>query len=110
MEILFKTEKLRKNCEDINRASIEWGPRIARKVIQRILELHAADCLYDISHVPPTRCHSLQNNRQGQYAVDLLHPFRLVFQPISEDGSVLVNPDPLKVTIVKILEVVDYHE
>ena len=26
------------------------------------------------------RCHPLLNNRKGQYAVDLVHPFRLVFK------------------------------
>lgn len=26
------------------------------------------------------RCHPLHNNRKGQYAVDLVHPYRLVFE------------------------------
>ena len=110
MEILFKSEKLRRNCEDINKAIIEWGPRIARKLIQRLNELSAAECLEHIPHVPPTRRHALQNKRKGQFAVDILHPFRLVFQPISDDGTILINTELSQITRVKILEVVDYHE
>ena len=44
------------------------------------------------------RCHSLKGNRQEQYAVDLVHPYRLVFEK-KEDIIQIAN----------ILEIIDYH-
>ena len=44
------------------------------------------------------RCHKLKHDRAGTYAVDLTHPYRLVFE-VKED----------EIQIANILEVVDYH-
>ena len=44
------------------------------------------------------RCHSLSNNRKGQYAVDLINPYRLVFRKIGDE-----------IQIAEIIEIVDYH-
>ena len=44
------------------------------------------------------RCHPLINNRKGQYAVDLVHPYRLVFE---KQGT--------EIQIAHIMEIVDYH-
>lgn len=44
------------------------------------------------------RCHQLRADRKGQFAVDLVNPFRLVFEKIGEE-----------IQIVKVLEIVDYH-
>ena len=44
------------------------------------------------------RCHRLQGNRSGQYAVDLEHPYRLIFS---------VNGEQIQ--IAKIEEIADYH-
>ncbi len=110
MEIVFKTAKLKKICEDIKKANVEWGPQLARKVIRRLNDIKSAEYLKDLNHRPPTRSHTLHGERKGQYAVDLIHPYRLIFQPISGDGIILIDCDPSQITKVKILEVVDYHE
>lgn len=46
------------------------------------------------------RCHPLKGDRNGQYALDLAHPFRLI---IKKDG--ITN----SIQIVKIIEIEDYH-
>ena len=57
------------------------------------------------------RRHMLVGNRQGQYAVDLVHPLRLILEPrhdpvpVRDDGGI----DTDRVTSITILEVVDYH-
>jgi putative killer suppression protein higA len=64
-----------------------------------------------ISHLPPPRLHKLEGERSGEYAVDLVHPLRLIFKinqtpiPLLSDGGV----DRSKVTKIMILEVEDYH-
>ena len=44
------------------------------------------------------RCHPLTNNRKGQYAVDLVHPYRMIFE---KHGN--------KIQVAHIMEIVDYH-
>jgi hypothetical protein len=44
------------------------------------------------------RCHPLYGDRLGQYAMDLIHPYRLIF---TQYGNT--------VDIVEIQEIVDYH-
>lgn len=44
------------------------------------------------------RCHPLKGDRKNQYAVDLVHPYRLVFE---KKGN--------EIQIAFISEIVDYH-
>ena len=73
--------------------------------------LKNAPNLSDVPATPPMRLHQLTGNREGQFAVDLAHPYRLIFAPnhkplpTKEDGGL----DRGKVTAIVILEVVDYH-
>lgn len=73
------------------------------------MELGAAN---NLSMLPPAaRCHPLEGDRKGQFAVDLKHPYRLVFEPLSdelplkEDGSLDIG----RITGIIILDIVDYH-
>lgn len=70
----------------------------------------AAPTLIDMEKVPG-RCHQLQGNRAGQFAVSLWGAHRLVFLPDHDpvprlpDGGI----DRSRVTRIVIKEVVDYH-
>jgi len=87
------------------------GAKCAGKLMQRMMELQAADTLSDISHLPPARCHELSGDRAGQFSVDVEHPYRLLFIPINdplplrEDGGI----DREKVTEIQIIEIQDTH-
>lgn len=110
MDIEFRTTKLKKTCEDFELAKREWGDKRARTIIRRINEILGAECIADLNYAPPTRCHLLEPRNKGVYAVDVVHPFRLLFQAISEDGASLGNANPSQVARVRILEVNDYHD
>ena len=71
---------------------------MADKIHQRIDELHAADTVEMMIQWHIGRCHPLAQNRKGQYAMDLIHPFRLVFEKKGDE-----------IQIANILEIVDYH-
>lgn len=61
--------------------------------------------------LPGAHCHPLHHDREGQWAVDLLQPKRLVFVPLG-DRSVIYRVNELQrklVTAVRLLEVTDYH-
>ena len=82
MELEFKSSKIKKQCEDPSIAQKEFGTKIGFKLTQRVRELEGATCLQDIKCIKPARLHRLEGKRQHQYAVDLEHPFRLVFDSV----------------------------
>ena len=71
---------------------------MANKIDQRIGEITASDTVEFMIQFRIGRCHPLHNNRKGQYAVDLVHPYRLEFE---------INGNEIQ--IANIMEIVDYH-
>jgi toxin HigB-1 len=111
MDIGFKSNKLLKifnSDKDLQKA---YGSEQARLIKRRMAVLRAAPTLAHVPVEKPDRRHQLGADRQNQFAVDLKHPFRLVFTPghnpipRTEDGSI----DLKNVTAIIILEVRDYH-
>lgn len=89
----------------------ELGRKMAIKLQQRMMELSAVDTLGDISHLPPPRCHELTGKRTGQFSVDLVHPYRLIFIPADDpiprtrEGKIDID----RVCAIEIIEIKDTH-
>ena len=98
MDITYKNKKIEKICTDARAAEKTYGREMAEKIHHRIDEIVAADTVEMMMQFHIGRCHPLTQNRKGQYAVDLIHPYRLVFE---KNGG--------EIQIAKILEIVDYH-
>ena len=98
MFITYKNKKIEKVCTDAKTAERTYGRKMADKIHQRIDEMYAADTVEMMIQFHIGRCHPLTQNRKGQYAVYLVHPYRLVFE---KSGDVI--------QIANILEIVDYH-
>ena len=64
---------------------------MADKIHQRIDEIHAADTVEMLMEAHIGRCHPLTGNRKGQYAMDLVHPKRLVFEKRGNQIQVAKN-------------------
>ncbi|MEW8974265.1 MAG: type II toxin-antitoxin system RelE/ParE family toxin [Tissierellaceae bacterium] len=107
MKVEYRTKKLKKQCEDPKIANIDYGSNIGNKLTQRIGELIAATSLLDIKYIPAARLHRLKGTRADEYAVDLAHPYRLVFTSILQDGKDINELE--SINIVRIEEVTDYH-
>ncbi|NQT40144.1 MAG: killer suppression protein [Planctomycetes bacterium] len=111
MEISFATSKLAKLCNSEKKLRGDYGPRMAGVIQQRLMDLDAAETLESMKGVPG-RCHPLTGDLDGLFAVDLVHPDRLVFAPDhdpipqSSDGGV----DRSKVTKIEIVGIGDYHQ
>lgn len=111
MEIAFGSRKVEKLCNSAKEMRAKLGDRNAKVLQQRLAEIKAADTLDDLGKLPAARCHELKADREGQLAVDLMHPKRLVFEPDhnpipkKDDGGL----DWGKVTRVLVVEIVDYH-
>jgi len=110
MEISFRTSKLAKLCNSETKLRGKYGPRMASLIQQRLIDLSEAETLEIMRHVPG-RCHQLTENLDGLFAVDLVHPDRLVFvpdhDPIPELSSGGV--DWSQVTKIEVVGIGDYH-
>ncbi len=111
MEVVFATKKFQKTCNSEREIIRRYGARCGRLLQRRLADLAAAASLAEMSSLPQARCHPLKGDRAGQFAVDLEYPRRLIVEPahqpvpVRQDGGV----DLLRVTRVRVIEVVDYH-
>ena len=111
MDIAFRIRKLEKDFNGADALLKSYGPRMARVIMMRMAVLRAARNLELIPTRPPDRRHQLVGDRDELFAVDLVHPYRLVFEadhepvPRKDDGGI----DTEQVTAITILDMVDYH-
>ncbi len=111
MEIVFASRRLARTFNSQAELTKKFGPRMAKVIVVRMGVLQAADNLGLVPPIKPTRRHQLGADRDEQFAVDLVHPHRLVFVPDHnpiprlEDGGI----DLHAVTAIEIIEIVDYH-
>ena len=68
------------------------------KLYERLQQISQAASIETLIFLRLGRCYPLYGDRLGQYAMDLIHPYRLIF---TQYGNT--------VDIVEIQEIVDYH-
>jgi len=85
-------------------------PATSRLILRRLAELAAATTLADLRNAPG-RCHPLRGQRRGQYALHTSGRERLVFEPLHNPLPILADGglDLERVTVVRVIEIVDYH-
>ena len=111
MEIAFRNRKLAKVFSSERTLRREYGDRAARIIMIRLAVLLDAETLSEVPATQPDRMHQLTGGRDEQFAVYLVHRYRLVFVPTrdplprKQDGGI----DLEQVTAVTVMEVVDYH-
>ena len=112
MDIIFGNSKLEKQCKSETSAKRKWGPDVGLKVLKRLEDILDSDNLGVLMKVPQAGCHPLTENRAGQWALKVGAKERLIFEPADdpvptrENGTINIE----EVTLVRILEVVDYHD
>ncbi len=110
MIITFQNLKFEKECNEQKALVRRHGKRRAQLIKRRLDDLRAADNL-EIMRNLPGRCHELKGNLAGLLAIDLEHPYRLIFEPdhdpIPKKGNGGLNWS--RVTAIRILRVEDYH-
>lgn len=110
MDISFGDQDLEKYANTDKIGQKKLGPKRFKKYKQRLDQLKASTTLEDVRH-QPGRFHELTGNRKGQWACDLDHPYRLIFEP--QEKPIPTNDDGqylwIKITGVEIIEIKDYH-
>ena len=110
LDIHFGTKKLQKQCSSLEECTKKWGSECAKLIMRRLDDALASNNLQVLKSVH-RRCHALTGDREGQWSLDVKHPFRLIFVPANDpipkkqDGSLLLE----YITVIKILEVIDTH-
>jgi toxin HigB-1 len=74
------------------------GTELAKLIHQRVNELLSADSVDMLVQYSIGRCHSLEGDRKGEYSMNLVHPYRLIFEQNKAD-----------VKIIRIFNIEDYH-
>ena len=111
MDIRFSTRKIEKTFNAQSALLKAYGLPMAKTIMRRMAVLRGARSLDQVPITPPERRHQLTEDRDEHYAVDLVHPKRLVFEvshnpvPRKPDGGI----DLKRVTAITILKIVDYH-
>lgn len=98
LKINYKSNSLERVCTNYSIAQRKYGERMAKLIYQRVDELQSADSVEILVQYSIGRCHQLEGDRKGEYAMDLVHPYRLIFEQNKMD-----------VQVVRIINIEDYH-
>ena len=104
MKVTYKNKKLEKQCTIAKQTQKIDGKKMAFVIHQRIDQISATTNVEELVLYRVGRCHPLydehnkHHTRINQYAMDLIHPYRLVFEKISNE-----------IQIANIVSIEDYH-
>ena len=108
---MFRSDRLRKICNDERKARAELGMEMAKVLRRRLDALRAAPTLACMRNLPG-RCHELTGNLAGVISIDLRGQYRLLFVPMGD--PVPTKPDGgldwTRITKVEVFAVEDTHE
>lgn len=110
MDIVFRSTKDTKLFNSDKKLTQTFGPEATKRIRKRLDQLRGATVLEDLRNAPG-RLHQLSGDRAEQFSLDLVHPYRLLFEaandpiPRKPDSGV----DWTQVTAVRIIEVEDTH-
>ena len=110
MNLKFSDNKLEKYANNDRTGSKKLGKKRFKKYKQRLDQLKASKTLEDV-RFQPGRFHELTSDRKGQWACDLDHPYRLIFEP--QENPIPIDNDGKYIWVeikgVEIIEIDDYH-
>ncbi len=102
MDVRFRDKKMAEAAGDRNSLVKNYGSRRAAILMRRLDDIRSAACLADLRFLPG-HYHALSGDRKGQWACDLDQPYRLILEPVEDDG------DWKSVAVIDIIEITDYH-
>nr|WP_069871503.1 type II toxin-antitoxin system RelE/ParE family toxin [Fusibacter sp. 3D3] len=98
LDVKYKSNKLERVCTNYSFAKKEYGDRMAILIHQRLDQIRSASSVEMLVQFSIGRCHPLQGNRKGEYAMDLVQPYRMIFEQNDKE-----------IQVVRIIKIEDYH-
>ena len=112
MEIWFTSAKTRKLFSSKKTLAKRYGDRMADRIAQRIADLTACTAFREAFSIPG-RLHPLKGSGSGGFALDLVHPYRLIIAPANEplpfSDEEETQLDFDRIDEIEVVGVVDYH-
>jgi killer suppression protein higA len=110
MDISFQNRKLERLLSNLSKLTRELGPLRTKLLLKRIGALSDAETLEDV-RFEPGNFHELKADRKGQWACDLDHPYRLIFEPHEDPIPTDASGSYVWIEIkgVEIIEITNYH-
>ena len=108
MNITFADKKLEKYANNYKTAVKKLGKKRADLFIKRLEDLKQA-LNYEELQFLPGNFHILKGDRKGQWACNLDHPYRMIFQPVSLPEAANKTYILIELIDAEIIEIVDYH-
>ena len=112
MKIWFTNSRTKKLFSSKNNLAKKYGDEMAKKIWQRIADLKAC-ATFRVAYSIPGRLHPLTGSGDGKFAMDLVHPCRLILEPSNEplphidDKKTQLDYD--QIDEITIVGVIDYH-
>ena len=110
MNIKFCNNKLKKYANKDRDGQKNLGAKRFKLFKRRLDQIKSAKNLEDLRYVPG-RFHELKENKKGQWACDLDHPYRLIFTP--QENPIPKDKDGKYIWVeilgVEIVKIEDYH-
>jgi len=112
MKIEYRNPTIRTVCTDTTVARRTYGLPMALKISQRCTQIEQAECIGELLDKREGRCHRLKGNRKEQFAMDLVHPMRLIFSVtptlhLCLEAIESASEDVLQTAVIE--EITDYH-
>lgn len=107
MEYFAETKKLTKILNSPRLMIKEFGRDRARRIMERLDEFDAASNLAQIPSDPPPRCHWLQGDLRGKFAVDISGNYRLIFEGYDKNDHLSIKKS--EIVTIQITAIKDYY-
>jgi proteic killer suppression protein len=112
MEIWFTNAKTHKVFDSRKSLAKKYGDQMASRIVQRVTDLKACKTFREAFSIPG-RLHPLKGGSTRNFALDLVHPYRLIIAPANEPlpfsdvEETQLNFD--RIDEIEVIGVVDYH-
>ena len=98
MKVEYKNKGIEKICTNFDYAIKNQGNKMPINIHKKIKELKTIDKVKSKIMYIKEKCIKLKENKKNEYALDLVHPYRLIFEKKGDE-----------IQIASIKEIVDYH-
>lgn len=110
MKIVYKNNKLENSLTN-DKEMLKCYGILAKKIKLRIVQLKEADNLSVISKLPALRLHPYKGNRIGEWSIDIIENWRIIFE-IDQDTILTLDDGGINLLLIiaiKIVSVEDPH-
>ena len=91
MEVIFRTNELRRCYDEAARAIQRWGPDVGRRYVTRIETLARVEDFRTLYQIQRLRLHPLQGTRRGELSIYLTGRWRLIVTRGDNEDSVIIE-------------------